>query len=481
MKRILLNISLAISTLGFAQTTVVDLIVGSEDHTTLAAAVGAAGLVETLNSGGPFTVFAPTDAAFALLPEGTVESLIADTTGALANILTHHVSGGATLSTDLYDGMMITTVAGTELVVSSDSNGVYIDGAMVTVANLTADNGVVHVINAVLLPEAEVESNTVVDIIFDSPNHLLLAGAVVASGLAETLSGDGPFTVFAPTDSAFAILPEGLVETLLEDPSGQLTTILMHHVYGGSALSTDLSDGMMVTTLAGTELEVEIDTNGVYIGGAMVVIADLTADNGVVHVIDAVLVPVEDTTTVVDIIVGSPNHGILATAVGAAGLVETLSGDGPFTVFAPTDAAFALLPEGLVATLLEDPSGQLTTILTHHVFAGSALSTDLYDGMMVPTIAGGELEVMIDSIGVYIDNAMVTVADIVTSNGVVHVIDAVLIPEEGLSIEESLAIENQTYLYSIDVLGKRINKATLNTIIFDVYSSGSVVKRFSLR
>ena len=481
MKRILLNIILAISTLGFAQTTVVDLIVGSEDHTTLAAAVGAAGLVETLNSGGPFTVFAPTDAAFALLPEGTVESLIADTTGALANILTHHVSGGATLSTDLYDGMMITTVAGTELVVSSDSNGVYIDGAMVTVANLTADNGVVHVINAVLLPEAEVESNTVVDIIFDSPNHLLLAGAVVASGLAETLSGDGPFTVFAPTDSAFAILPEGLVETLLEDPSGQLTTILMHHVYGGSALSTDLSDGMMVTTLAGTELEVEIDTNGVYIGGAMVVIADLTADNGVVHVIDAVLVPVEDTTTVVDIIVGSPNHGILATAVGAAGLVETLSGDGPFTVFAPTDAAFALLPEGLVATLLEDPSGQLTTILTHHVFAGSALSTDLYDGMMVPTIAGGELEVMIDSIGVYIDNAMVTVADIVTSNGVVHVIDAVLIPEEGLSIEESLAIENQTYLYSIDVLGKRINKATLNTIIFDVYSSGSVVKRFSLR
>ena len=94
MKRILLNISLAISTLGFAQTTVVDIIVGSEDHTTLAAAVGAAGLVETLNTGGPFTVFAPTDAAFALLPEGTVESLIADTTGALATILTHHVSGG---------------------------------------------------------------------------------------------------------------------------------------------------------------------------------------------------------------------------------------------------------------------------------------------------------------------------------------------------------------------------------------------------
>ena len=184
-------------------------------------------------------------------------------------------------------------------------------------------------------------------------------------------------------------------------------------------------------------------------------------------------------TTVVDIIVNSPDHTILEAAVGAAGLVETLSGDGPFTVFAPTDAAFALLPEGLVATLLEDPSGQLTTILTHHVFAGSALSTDLYDGMMVPTIAGGELEVAIDSTGVYIDNAMVSVADIETSNGLVHVIDAVLIPEEGLSINESLLSEdNAEYLYSIDVLGKRVAADSRGIIIFDKYSSGKVVKRF---
>jgi len=322
---------------------------------------------------------------------------------------------------------------------------------------------------------------TVVDLIVGSEDHTTLAAAVGAAGLVETLSGDGPFTVFAPTDAAFALLPEGLVATLLEDPTGQLTTILTHHVSGGTALSTDLSDGMMVTTLAETELEVTIDSTGVYIGGAMVVTADLTAENGVVHVIDAVLVPVEDTTTVVDIIVNSPDHTTLAAAVGAAGLVETLSGDGPFTVFAPTDAAFALLPEGLVATLLEDPTGQLTTILTHHVYAGSALSTDLDDGMMVPTIAGGELEVTIDSTGVYIDNAMVTVANIETSNGVVHVIDAVLIPEEGLSIDESLAIEKQTYLYSIDILGKRIDKATFNTIIFDVYSSGSVVKRFTIK
>ena len=187
----------------------------------------------------------------------------------------------------------------------------------------------------------------------------------------------------------------------------------------------------------------------------------------------------EAPSSVVDIIVGSPDHTTLAAAVGAAGLVETLSGDGPFTVFAPTDAAFALFPEGLVATLLEDPSGQLTTILTHHVYAGLALSTDLYDGMMVPTIAGGALEVTFPMEMVHIGDAIVTTADLQADNGVVHVINAVLIPEEGLSIHESLLLEdNAEYLYSIDVLGKKVAADSRGIIIFDKYSSGKVVKRF---
>lgn len=181
--------------------------------------------------------------------------------------------------------------------------------------------------------------------------------------------------------------------------------------------------------------------------------------------------------TVVDVIVASPDHTTLEAAVIAAGLAGTLSGDGPFTVFAPTDAAFALLPEGTVADLLADPTGALTSILTHHVYGGIALSTDLSDGMMVTTLAGTSLTVSITD-GVYIDNAMVTVANIETDNGVVNVIDAVLIPAN-LSIDESLSIENGQYLYSIDLLGKRIKRTTLNRIIFDIYSSGNVVKRFS--
>ena len=313
----------------------------------------------------------------------------------------------------------------------------------------------------------------------NSENHTTLEAAVVAAGLVETLSGEGPFTVFAPTDAAFALLPEGLIAQLLEDPTGDLTTILTHHVHSGNVLSTDLSNGMMVPTLAGTELTVSIMDGMVQIDNANVSVADIETDNGVVHVIDAVLVPEEDqSTTVVDVVVNSENHTTLEAAVVAAGLVETLSGDGPFTVFAPTDAAFALLPEGLIAQLLEDPTGDLTTILTHHVHSGNVLSTDLSNGMMVPTLAGTELTVSIMDGMVQIDNANVSVADIETDNGVVHVIDAVLVPSD-LNIDDANVLPSQdNYLYSIDIMGRKINNVLYHQIIFDVYSSGKVVKRF---
>ena len=185
------------------------------------------------------------------------------------------------------------------------------------------------------------------------------------------------------------------------------------------------------------------------------------------------------TTTVVDIIVDSESHTTLEAAVVAAGLVETLSGTGPFTVFAPTDDAFALLPEGLISELLADPSGDLTTILTHHVYSGSALSTDLSNGMMVPTLAGTELTVTIMDDMVQIDNATVTIADIITDNGVVHVIDAVLVPSN-LSIRDIITLTSQgNYMYSIDLMGRKVSNIKSNQIIFDIYSSGKVIKRFT--
>ncbi|MCB8999764.1 MAG: fasciclin domain-containing protein [Bacteroidales bacterium] len=269
-------------------------------------------------------------------------------------------------------------------------------------------------------------TNTVVDVIVNSPDHTTLETAVVAAGLVDALSGDGPFTVFAPTDAAFAALPAGTLDALLADPTGQLKEILLYHVVSGKVLSTDLSDGMMATTLLGKDITITINGDGVFINNAKVTVADVMADNGVVHVIDAVLLP--PTNTVVDVIVNSADHTTLETAVVAAGLVDALSGDGPFTVFAPTDAAFAALPAGTLDALLADPTGQLKDILLYHVVSGKVLSTDLSDGMMATTLLGKDISITINGDGVFINNAKVTVADVMADNGVVHVIDAVLVP-----------------------------------------------------
>ena len=275
--------------------------------------------------------------------------------------------------------------------------------------------------------------STVVDVVVDSPDHTLLETAVLAADLAGTLSGPGPFTLFAPTDAAFATLPDGTLDAVLAD-NDLLTSILLYHALAADVRSTDLMDGMTATTINGKDITVTID-NGVFINGAQVTVADIVTDNGVVHVIDAVLLP--PTVTVVDVVVNSPDHNTLEAAVIAADLAGTLSGDGPFTLFAPTDAAFAALPDGLVDALLQDAQGDLTTVLLYHALSGTVLSSDLSDGQAASTLQGEDVTVSINTEGVFINNAQVTVADIVTDNGVVHVIDAVLVPSILSDVDEA--------------------------------------------
>ncbi len=468
MKTIFYTISLLILTMSLNAQTVVDVIVNSDDHNTLEAAVIAADLAGTLSGDGPFTVFAPTDAAFDLLPPGTVDALLEEPMGALTDILLYHVLAGTVLSTDLSDGIMATTLNGADVEVAINDVGVFINNAQVIFADILTTNGVVHVIDAVLLPPAPLPAS-VVDVIVGSDNHNTLEAAVLAADLAGTLSGDGPFTVFAPTDAAFDLLPAGTVETLLEEPMGALTDILLYHVIGGTVLSTDLSDGQMAATLNGKEITVSITDEGVFINDAKVSVVDIVTDNGVVHVIDAVLIP--PTTTVVDVIVGSENHNTLEAAVLTAGLEGTLSGPGPFTVFAPTDAAFDLLPAGTVEGLLEDPSGALTDVLLYHVLEGQVLSTDLSDGIMPLTLNGENVAVSINADGVFINDAKVSVVDIVTDNGVVHVIDAVLIPETLSSVEQ---------INPFGTIGIYPNPAT-NFIVAEMGQLDIVEKQISVR
>ena len=196
------------------------------------------------------------------------------------------------------------------------------------------------------------QAQTAFQIIQNSPNHNTLEAAVLAAGLDEALSTLNPITVFAPTDDAFNALPAGTVAALLNDIPA-LTDILLYHVFTTAAVfSTDLFDGQTVTMANGSDITVTINS-GVFINGtSQVIVADIAASNGVVHVVNEVLIPAAPQLyTIWDVIQTSPDHNTLEAAVGLAGLDGALDSPGAFTVFAPTDAAFALVPQPIIDAL----------------------------------------------------------------------------------------------------------------------------------
>ncbi|MBM4006863.1 MAG: fasciclin domain-containing protein [Planctomycetes bacterium] len=265
-------------------------------------------------------------------------------------------------------------------------------------------------------------------------NFKTLVAAVQAAGLAETLSGPGPFTVFAPTDEAFAKLPPGTLEMLLKpENKGKLAAILTYHVVPGTVKAADVVKLKNAGTVNGQRVKISVDGAKVKVDEANVVATDIACSNGVIHVVDSVILPVDG--TVVDVAAKNGSFNTLVAAVKAAGLAETLSGKGPFTVFAPTDEAFAKLPPGTLEMLLKPENKQkLVDILTYHVVGGKAVYSDALVKMnSVPTVLGRPAGVRVVGDKVMVDNATVVAADVQTANGVIHVIDTVMLPPAPVS------------------------------------------------
>jgi transforming growth factor-beta-induced protein len=266
-----------------------------------------------------------------------------------------------------------------------------------------------------------------------------LVAAVQAAGLVDTLKSAGPFTVFAPTDEAFAKLPAGTVENLLKPENLEtLKNILLYHVVAGKVMAADVVslDGKTAdTALADNPLSISIKDGKVYLNeNVEVIITDIETANGVIHVIDSVLLPEEKMSDIVDTAVADGRFTTLVAAVQAAGLVDTLKSAGPFTLFAPTDEAFAKLPAGTVENLLKPENLEtLTNILLYHVVPGKVMAADVVqlDGQMVDTaLEGQQIKITVKDGKVYLnDTVQVIITDIETANGVIHVIDTVLLPE----------------------------------------------------
>jgi len=265
------------------------------------------------------------------------------------------------------------------------------------------------------------QHKTIVETAVEAGSFTTLVTAVQEAGLVDVLSGPGPFTVFAPTDEAFAEIPAETLNALLQDKE-KLTSVLTYHVVAGNLLGAQVVRKNSIITLQGGAMSVDI-SDGIKVDDANIIETDIRASNGRIHVIDKVLMP----KNIVETAVGAGIFTTLVTAVQEAGLVDVLSGPGPFTVFAPTDSAFAKVPASVLNDLLADKE-QLTQVLTYHVVPGKLMAEDVVAMDKIKTLQGNEITVNYDCSGVMVDNALVVNTDIVASNGVIHVIDGVILP-----------------------------------------------------
>ena len=464
-------------------------------HDSLVAALSHANLVSTLQGDGPFTVFAPTDQAFA---DAGIDLSTFDTdeeNETLVDILTYHVFSGSVSSTEVTDGMTATMVNGDDAIFTiTESGDILIGEATVTTADVIASNGIIHVIDKVLLPPADL--GDIPTVAGGTGVHTSLVAAVVQAELLTTLQGDGPFTVFAPTDDAFAAAGIDLAALDTDEGKVTLTDILLYHVVAGAVPSSAVTDGMSAEAVNGDDLSFTVG-EGVMVNDANVTTADVPASNGVIHVIDKVLMPPPDITEddgdicyntvthsvaagasfdecmayayyenvdfggqtftgcynmvshvadptvsqeICEAYVWTPAldipttaqattiHSSLVAALTQAQLVATLQGDGPFTVFAPTDNAFLEAGIDLSTFDTDEEIETLVDILTYHVVPSQVPSSAVTDGLVATAVNGDDLTFTVSDIGVMVNGANVTLADVPASNGVIHVIDKVLLP-----------------------------------------------------
>ena len=273
-----------------------------------------------------------------------------------------------------------------------------------------------------------------------------LAAARTKAELVGVLQGEGPLTVFAPTDKAFAKLPAGTVESLLEPGNlDQLQAILKYHVSPGATTLAGALEAGSAATAQGGSLAIAFKNGQVRVNGAVILDADIACSNGVIHVIDSVLLPPTPAPAANDILgvaKSAGNFDTLITAVEAAGLTSVLQGKGPFTVLAPTDEAFAALPEGTVRELLKKENlEQLKAVLTYHAFAGTISAGDALNARSAETLNGQPVKFAIKNGTLQVNGATILSTDIACDNGIIHVIDAVLLPPENSSHSNSAEAE----------------------------------------
>lgn len=441
---------------GEATGNIVQTAVDAGSFNTLAAALGATGLDAVLaDETRQFTVFAPTDEAFAALGQDTINALLADP-DALSDILLYHVLADTNVNSNTAISLAGTAVQAAnedDLQISLTDGKLFINSSQVVTADVAATNGTIHVIDKVLIPPAntEIDNNQGIDTAAPQAVNIVetalaagtfntLAAALEATGLIPVLGDEkSTFTVFAPTDDAFAALGQDTIDSLLADPD-TLRNILLYHVVSGQAVNAETAISLAGSTVSmanGDTAALSLDMGQLFVNQSEVVATDVIASNGIIHVIDSVLLPPADEPvepqldSIYNTAIAAGNFQTLVAALQATGLDGPLAGGHEiYTVFAPTDEAFAALGQETLNALLADPD-TLKNILLYHVVADVAVDSTTalsLAGSSVTMANGDAVQVSIKGGTLFINDAAVTVTDINATNGIIHVIDTVLLP-----------------------------------------------------
>jgi len=374
------------------------------EHDTLVAALTHAGLVSTLQGNGPFTVFAPTDQAFidAGIDLSTFDT--DDENATLTDILLYHVVSGKVMSTDLSDRTTADAVNGDKVSFSVTTSEVRVNNALVTGADVESSNGVIHVIDKVLLPPVDVFVGD--GSMAGAPYYQFYSDAAGSNEITEidTSKNYNFQRLNNPSTHPFYISDVGY-------NTASSTDIL---IAGDGSASTGISDNESFTLFFTPDFDAEQDTLTNFCTVHSSMVADFT--------IASTLNDIPATAT------GTGIHTSLVAALAQANLVTTLQGTGPFTVFAPTDAAFTAAGIDLSTFDTDAENATLVDILTYHVVSGSVASTALTDGMTATALNGDNVTFTVNAAGVQVNDANVVTADVAASNGIIHVIDKVLMP-----------------------------------------------------
>ena len=426
----------------------------NENLSILSNAIQRASLEFLYDGSGPLSLFAPTNAAFNALGASELDLLISGPTPVLVDLLLAHTLNDAYTIDELLALGSILNTNGDPLEIYTNGGEFFVNNAQIVVRDIELENGIVHVVDALIEPPNS--TNTILDIIEDSDDHVFMLDAIEVSDMTDRYDNDSPLTLFAPTDAAINALGTAEWLSILNDPSGMLTDFLNLHTYEGELATADMTDQLMIMAANGEELIISVNNDGIFVNNAELIIRDIEADNGIVHVIDAVIEPIQPRNTVYDIIANNDEYSMLEEAVISAGLQDLLINENSITLFAPTNDAFNNLDPALLNQLMADPNGALRELLEYHLFSHNITTSSMFDGLTLVMFNSEQTFISDRMDGLYINESKIVDEDQAADNGWVHGIDNILeLVVELVNVYDIISLEEDlsTYKSMIDLAG----------------------------